>query len=133
MDFQSQNLRFATLLRALLQGPSISFGGLKPSSLPESPGVYRIFETSAVFPATVYVGETENLRNRIYRSHLMGNTTVSTIKKKLVSSGRYADASAVKSYLRHDCSVQFIEVAAERDRMRFEHFAVAMLGPYFND
>jgi hypothetical protein len=106
VDFEGQDRKFSALLRALPDAPKIAFQGLKPSALPESPGVYRIFETSATFPETVYIGESENLRNRIYRSHLMGNTTVSTLKRKLVTSGRYPDTAAVKAYLRHDCSVQ---------------------------
>ena len=133
MEFQFQIGKFSDLLQRMLESPRISFRDLKPTSLPASPGVYRIFETSAVFPSTVYVGESESLRNRIYRSHLMGNTTVSTMKRKLVTSGRYRNAADVKAYLRQDCSLQFLLVPSERERMRLEHFAVAMLGPYLND
>ena len=133
MEFRGQIAKYSQLLDQLLVSARLAFEDLKPSSLPASPGVYRIFDTSAVFPATVYVGQSESLRNRVYRSHLMGNTTVSTLKRKLVNSGRYHSAAEVKAYLRHDCSVQVLIVPSERERMWFEHYAVAMLHPYFND
>ena len=133
MEFQGQLTKFSDLLQRMLESPKIPFRDLKPSSLPATAGVYRILETNALFPDTVYVGETESFRDRIYGSHLMGNVRVSTLKKKLVRSGRYPNAAGVKAYLRHDCCLQFIAVSSERDRMRLEHFVVAMLGPYFND
>jgi hypothetical protein len=133
VNLEGQNRKYSALLQVMLEAPKIAFEELKPSALPQSPGVYRIFETCAKFRETVYIGESKNLRNRIYRSHLMGTTRVSTLKKKLVASGKYPDAAAVKAYLRHDCSIQCVIIPRKRERMRFEHFAVAMLGPCFND
>lgn len=133
MAFESRITALTQLLDGLLAAPAVHFKGLVLSSLPAEPGVYRIFESAAGSSATVYVGESESLRNRVYGSHLMGNTTVSPLKSKLLRTRRYPDAAAVKRYIRNDLSVQYVIIRSDIERMRLEHFTVAILGPYFND
>jgi excinuclease UvrABC nuclease subunit len=132
MDIESRIPMLMDLLGQLLAAETIPFAQIVPHTLPPQPGVYRIFET-ALPSDTVYIGRTESLRNRIYGSHLMGNRGVSTLKRKLLRDGRYPGESDVKAYMRHDCSVQYAIVPAAVDRLRLEHFAIALLRPWYND
>ena len=132
MDVESRIPQLLDLLGQLLAAESIPFGHIVPNSLPAKPGVYRIFET-ALPSDTVYIGRTVSLRSRIYRSHLMGNRGVSTLKRKLIRDGRYPAETDVKAYIRHDCCVQYIIIPAAVDRIRLEHFGIALLRPWYND
>lgn len=131
MNFDSHLPRLLELLHDLTSARALPFHKLVPGALPPRPGVYRIFETSLP-SGTVYVGRTVNLRGRIYRSHLMGNQGVSTLKRKLLKQGRYPAASDVKAYLRQDCSVQLLVLESDVERLRLEHFAIALLRPWYN-
>ncbi len=133
MYFNERISKFSSLLQELVEAPVIAFINLKPSDLPTQPGVYRIFETVDESQATIYIGRSENLSNRIYRNHLMGNTEASTLKKKLVKSGKFTDAKAVKPFLRQECSLQYVVLLDQKERIMFEHFSVALLEPRFND
>jgi len=132
IDFRAQVAYLADLLHRLVGAEPIPFADVVPSVLPPKPGVYRIFETGLPHD-TVYLGQSDSLRARLYGSHLMGNVSASTLKKKLLRQGRYPDTSAVKGYLRHDCSLQYLIVDAAVERVRLEHFAIAVLKPWFND
>ncbi len=125
--------RYTKLLQDLLASPRRPFDGALRRALPSNGGVYRIVESESDEQATMYVGLSSNLQNRIYRSHLMGNRTVSTLKHKLIQNGTYVDEIAVKEYLCAKCSVQFIELEDAAERNLFEHFAIAILRPAFND
>ena len=132
MDIEPRVAHLSDLLGQLLNAEPISFSHLVPSFLPPKPGVYRIFETALPFDS-VYVGRTESLTDRLYGSHLMGNQSVSTLKKKLLRQGRYLAEADVKAYLRHDCSLQFLLLENTVERQRLEHFAIAVLRPWYNN
>ena len=124
--------RYKELLQTLLASPVFPFDDNLRNALPTAGGVYRIFETHRL-ENSVYIGKSTNLQNRIYGNHLMGNRRASTLKRKFIESGRYADENAVKHYLREKCSVQFITVDDDAERTSLEHFAVAIVRPAFND
>ncbi len=124
---------YKNLLQTLLLNPQLPFDNALHRSLPEKGGVYRIFEKDQSWQSSVYVGKTSNLSNRIYTNHLMGNKDASTLKKKLIKSGKFADKNDVKSYLQSKCLVQYVEVSDELYRTFFEHFAVSVLKPKYND
>lgn len=126
--------RYTTLLDQLLKSGFIKFNSENfKAQLPQQGGVYHIFEIKDNGLETVYIGQSNNLQNRIYRNHLMGNRQVSTLKNKLIKSGIYQNEDAVKNYLRARCIIQFIIIEKETDRDSFEHFAIAILNPKFND
>lgn len=123
------------LLDELMANQSFSFNGLPRNGLPTTGGIYRI---SLVEPIesednTAYVGKTGNLRERLYTNHLMGNLTASNLKKKLVSTGACLDAAGAKLLLTGHYQLQYIQMDDARERTFFEHFAVAILHPLFND
>jgi len=95
--------------------------------------VYRISEKTSDWQRSVYVGQSSNLQRRIYNYHLMGTRHVSTLRRKLIKSDRYADDNAVKQYLRDECLVQFVTMPEDNERTSFEHFAVTVLKPRYND
>ena len=53
-----------------LSTPRIDFRDLKPSDLPVKPGVYAIFSKDT--GETLSVGQTKNIRQRLYNNHLHG-------------------------------------------------------------
>ena len=119
--------RYKELLQTLLASPVFPFDDNLRNALPTAGGVYRIFETGTDWQDSVYIGKSTNLQNRVYGNHLMGNRRASTLKRKFIESGRYADENAVKHYLREKCSVQFITVDDDAERTSLEHFAVAIV------
>lgn len=124
---------YKELLQILLANPSFPFDENLHRSLPLGGGVYRIFEIGSDWQTSIYIGKSNNLQNRIYRSHLMGIRQVSTLKRKLIRQGHYVDENAVKQYLKDRCLVQFVIVNDKNERTAFEHFATATLKPRYND
>ena len=126
--------RYQERLYEFLTSPLVFIGDENlRNALPAQGGVYRIIETGADWLRSLYIGKSNNLQNRVYRNHLMGNRKVSTFKHKLIESKQYADAKAVKHYLKEKCSVHFITIDDEVERTGFEHFAIAILQPKYND
>ena len=123
--------KYKDLLISLISGPQLAFDDRLYGLLPTGGGVYRIFEKGATWESSIHVGETGNLRQRIYRNHYMGNRRASIMKKKLIESGRFGDEAAVKQYLRNRCLVQYIEIPDESLRKFFEHFAISILKPRY--
>ncbi|MDH4136353.1 MAG: GIY-YIG nuclease family protein [Anaerolineae bacterium] len=124
---------YKALLVTLISNPQQPFDETLRGSLPQDGGVYRIFEKGSGWQSSVYVGKTTRLRGRIYRDHLMGNRRASTLKRKLIASGQFSDEEAVKQYLKDRCLVQYMTISDEALRTSFEHFAVGILKPQFND
>jgi excinuclease UvrABC nuclease subunit len=124
--------KYSDLLKVMLAEPTLPYSKVTPSSGPYKPGVYRVSRASSGPSANVYVGETTNLAERIYQ-HLMANRRASTLKDKLITRGGMRNEDAVKQFLRQECAVQYVVVADEKERIGFEHFAIAILHPQFND
>ena len=125
--------RYKELTQLLLASAHIAFDERLRGALPVEGGVYRVFEIGANWQDSVYIGKSTNLQNRIYHDHLMGNRQASTLKKKLIANGLFPDENAVKQYLRQKCLVQFVVIQDDAERTSFEHFAVAVLRPKYND
>jgi hypothetical protein len=96
----------AALLRALearlgqlLTSPIIRFDEGCRRNLPESPGVYRIFDPGQP-DETVRAGRTDaSLRQRVYQNHLMGNQS-GNLPAQLVRSGVCVDLNSAKQFMR---------------------------------
>jgi len=103
------------------------------SILPEDGGVYRIFEKDEGWNRSIFIGQSTNLRGRIYDNHYSGNRKSSILKKKMIRQALFEDEAAVKKYLSDECSLQFILISDPIDRSLFEHFAISVLRPAYND
>lgn len=123
---------YIELLLNLLSSIQLPLNDNLRSSLPEKGGVYRIFEKESTWSQSIYIGKTENLRNRIYHDHFMGNR-IAGVKGKLIKSGQFNDEESVKEYFKEKCLVQFVIINDESLRALFEHFAISILRPQFND
>ena len=100
-----QGIEFA---KRALSAPKITFAEIKPSQIPDAPGVYviKIQESDE----TLYVGRTKNLRQRIYSNHLHGPLSNARLKKYLIEDPNepsITNLAAAKQYLKDCCYVQF--------------------------
>lgn len=124
------------LLRALLNASELPFDQKLRSSLPESHGIYRIFEVGSDWSSSLRVGRTKSagsgLRQRIYQNHLMGDQS-GNIRAQLASRGRCANLDAAKEFLRERCRVQILVIKDDQQRKWTEHFALSVLQPDFSD
>lgn len=120
---------FKNLLISLISSPQLAFDDRLHASLPEKGGVYRIFEKGAIWQNSIHVGEAGNLRQRIYTNQLHGDEMASSVKKKLIGSGKCKDMEEARQYLKDRCFVQYIFIEDESLRKFFEHFATSILKP----
>lgn len=121
------------LLYTLINNPFLPFAGQALKELPRIGGVYRIVESLGVEYKTLYVGQTKDLRKRIYRNHYHGPTRRSTFRRKLLTIGDCEGDKDIQKFLADKCFVQCLEIEGVTERNRFEHFAIAVLEPVYND
>lgn len=108
-DVQERMTEGMCIAERFLDSKRICFAELKPSDLPENPGVYAIFRKDT--GENLYVGRTKNLRQRLYNNHLHGPVTNARLKKYLVEDDRepeVKDLEAAKAYLKNFCYLQFV-------------------------
>lgn len=124
---------YKNLLNTLVSNTRQLFNDNLHHSLSKKGGVYRIFEYGSTWQNSVYVGQAINLHNRIYRNHFLGSKRVSTLKRKLIKTGRFKNEKTVKRYFKTNCFVQYIVIEGKPLRNSFEHFAISILKPQYND
>lgn len=105
------------------------------SKLPEKAGVYLISEFSKPQnEIALYIGRTKNLRNRIYRNHLMGSTTNARLKNYIIKDENhscYENVNLAKEYIRDNCFVRWILVENMKERGALESFFTAKIFPKY--
>ena len=92
----------------MLSAPKTTFAEIKPSQIPDAPGVYIIRLQDS--DETLYVGRTKNLRQRIYSNHLHGPLSNARLKKYLIEDPNEPSITGLataKQYLKDCCYVQF--------------------------
>ncbi len=111
----------------ILKQDTIRLTDLKYSQIPEKSGVYIIYNNKKV----IYIGNTQNLRNRIYRNHLMGEERSSILKKKIMKE-RNLSRSKAKEYMKKYLSVRYRIIPTSKiDSV--EHFLISLFVPKYND
>ena len=96
------------IAKKVLSAPKTTFAEIKPSQIPDAPGVYIIRLQDS--DETLYVGRTKNLRQRIYSNHLHGPLSNARLKKYLIEDPNepsITDLATAKQYLKDCCYVQF--------------------------
>jgi hypothetical protein len=129
--------RLQSEIKKLLNSPALPFDERIFSALPASAGIYRIFDPAK--PAeTVRAGRTNTakggLRQRVYGNHLMGSQK-GNLRAQLVR-GRVPgvfDLPMAKAYIRAHLAVQVLVVQDKAERVRLEHFMLAVLEPQYCD
>lgn len=89
------------IAKKVLLAPRITFAEIKPSQIPDAPGVYVIKIQDS--DETLYVGRTKNLRQRIYSNHLHGPLSNARLKKYLIEDPNepsITDLATAKQYLK---------------------------------
>ena len=125
--------QYRASLDKLLAAPKLPFNTALRQALPNNGGVYQIIQVEDGRQLAFYVGKTGNLRARIIGSHLRGNSEASTLRRKMIRSGDFADEISVTKFLMENCLIQFLEIEDKKERAWFEHFTIAMLKPKYND
>ncbi len=122
-------------LSQLIQSPVIKFDDRCRSALPESPGIYRIFDLTKP-SETTRAGRTKTaaggLRQRVYQNHLMGNQS-GNLRAQLIAGGECADLEAAKRFVRENLGVQVLVVENAEERAWLEHFMLGVLRPRYCD
>lgn len=105
---EKRMLQGIEIAKEVLLTPRLSFADIKPSLLPETPGVYVIRHKES--GETLYVGRTKNLRQRIYSNHLHGPLSNARLKKYLIEDpdeSDITDLKTAKQFLKNNCYVQY--------------------------
>lgn len=113
-------------LRHLLSAAPFSFVN---ADIPERPGIYVIHDGAG---QAYYVGQSRNLRRRLLIDHRKGNGKSNIFRRKLAHLEHLDSEPAVTSYIVEKCSIRFLELDSEGDRLELEHFATALLSPVLN-
>lgn len=119
------------MLVRLLIGPTYRFSKEDEERVPESLGVYAIYDKDG---EVIYVGRTKNrnLRERLFKKHLRGTIRTSAFRRNLSEELGLRSEEEITRYVAENCSFKFLVVNDGRTRMLFEHLAIAALGPRLN-
>ena len=127
--------RLEQQLSELIRAPGIRFDERRRGALPESPGIYRIFDPASP-SETIRAGRTKTaaggLRQRVYQNHLMGNQP-GNLRAQLVAGGECADLDAAKHFIRERLGVQVFVIDDAAERAWLEHFMLGVLRPRYCD
>lgn len=124
---------YISALKNLISSETLRFDDRLHGKLPQSAGVYRILEADDDLNATMYIGTSNNLRDRIYHNLLMGDINAHTLRKKLLRQPFCNNEQDVKNYLKSNCLCQYLIIDNRQERHLFEHFAISVLKPEYND
>jgi hypothetical protein len=121
------------IIERLLDQTPTPYRSVKPSSFPETRGVYLIASSQG---EVIRAGKTGSgnatFRDRLYRNHLMGNQD-GNLRAQLVGSGECSDMENAKRWIRENCSVRYLEIDDSSTRANLEHFMLAILEPKYCD
>jgi len=118
-------------LQHLLDSPTHEFSSSDRRSIPDVPGVYVIYDKTG--KQILYIGESDNMRRRLFGDHRAGNRRGSAFRKALSRWEKMEDEKEIREYIIQNCSFQVLPVPDKLERKRFEHFAIAVLNPRLND
>jgi excinuclease UvrABC nuclease subunit len=100
--------------------------------IPKSPGIYLIIKKDT--NDIIYVGETENLRQRIVDNLISGDKQAHILRKKLAKTYNLKTENEITDFLKENFAFKFKETNIEpKERKAVEHFLIAVINPLFND
>jgi hypothetical protein len=106
-------------------------GAPAPEGLAQAPGVYGIYQGKKL----IYVGESENTRDRLWKHHRLGRERVSQLNRWLAQKMGKDTPEARQSYLRDSCQFRFLvcrDLGDLKTRRLLEAFLIAVLDPVLN-
>ena len=134
---------FKGRLLKFLEQPLHKIADLKIEMIPESSGIYAIYENSKgnVQPQIMYIGivaeisarprVSTGLRFRICEKHC-GTRGEDDFRSGLKELRRLDSFEDTQEYLRSNCSCRWLEEPDIELLRRLEHFTIALLNPPFN-
>ncbi|MBS1494327.1 MAG: GIY-YIG nuclease family protein [Bacteroidetes bacterium] len=132
MEIKKWKAELETSLVNLSKAKEIPYNTLQISTTPKCPGVYMIVEKER--KEILYIGESNNLSERLYRNHLMGNKSSANFKKKLVNDNTLMEVicnNTAKKFLKDKCSVKWILEDEFIKRKAIECYITALLLPKY--
>lgn len=129
-EIKERIARYRDELDHLLDGGIYEFAESKREDITEASGVYVIYDK--VSGQILYIGESGNLRRRLFGNHRSGNRS-SVFRSVLSRWEKLEDEKKIDEYIIQNCSFQVLLVSDKLERKRFEHFAIAVLSPTLND
>lgn len=117
-------------LSALLSSNTYLFS-IEPKKVTQNAGVYIIHDKTR--GEVLYVGESENLKRRLFTNHRSGNRRGSAFRRALSKWRNMDNETEIKRYIVQNCSFQILQISDKLERKRLEHFAIAALNPILND
>lgn len=118
----------------ILSMVKLPYTAITPSVIPERKGIYIISEMINDIEVILYIGRSKNLRNRIYRNHLMGSTTNARLKNYMMKDNNHPcfdDVELAKKYIKEKCYVRWLFEEDVRKRGALEGYFTAMLFPKY--
>jgi excinuclease UvrABC nuclease subunit len=125
--------KYSKTLIDLIFSEEVRFSPSMGENLPRAAGVYRIFKLEEGQKASMFVGKSVDLRRRVHNNHHIGSRDVSILRTKLLRQNSFRNELQVTKFFHRSCAVQYILIPDTRYRNLFEHFAIAILEPEFND
>lgn len=133
--FRKQNKEWfdylAKALKQLTNGKSLSFSKMTPSKIPAKAGVYLISANIDNSEIPYYVGRSKNLRQRLYKNHLMGQLTNARLKKYLVNSGECKNSKEAKNFIKEYCSARWFFEKDVKKRGAVEGYVTGIVFPKY--
>ncbi len=121
---------YAKKLKQALNQPKYNFVQVTANQIPDQPGVYLIRDDTS--NQIVYVGRTRNLRTSLLQRHKLGDVEGSQFRKLLSKKLKMDDEAKISDYIMNNLSFQFLPVEGFGERVRLEHFIIAILAPTLN-
>jgi hypothetical protein len=118
-------------LDELLSANHVPYLNLTEKLLPIQAGVYLISANENGEYIPYYVGRASSLARRLYTNHLMGNQSTARLKKYIVESGEAPTMEDAKTFLRKNCSIQWVTEDEYRNRAALEGFFTSVLFPKY--
>ncbi len=122
---------YAEKLRGILDQPKYAFASANPEQVSEVPGIYIIYNNSSK-EQLIYVGRTRNLRRSLLGQLSKGDIRGSRFNKALGQKQNLHSETEISHYIAKNCSFQYFPVESLEERVRLEHFIVAILAPTLN-
>lgn len=124
------------LLIQLLNSPLVSFDEQLRGRLPESHGMYAIYQKNAGPGEVLRAGRTKTaaggLRQRIYQNHFHGDQR-GNLRSQLVQQAVCKRMEDTKSWIRTNCAVQYVVIENDEIRRWAEYTMLAVMRPKYCD
>lgn len=117
---------YKTQLKNLLSSKSHFFNSTKRKEIPDSIGIYVIFDKNSDL---LYVGQSKNLARRLWDDHLHNDKIGSAFRRNLSECFRLNSEREITQYIVENCSFKYTVL----DKPKFlEYFAISILTPKLN-